>query len=61
MSITFKELRKLRGLHPTKSFICILQTAKNGDFKGSNEFEHDVDISIKIDDRKIECIKTRYE
>ena len=61
MSITPKELRKLRALHPTKAFICILQATKEGNFKGSNEFEHDVDISIKIANRKPECNKTRYE
>lgn len=61
MNITAEDLRKLRGLHPTKAFICILQATKSGDFKGSNEFEHDTDISIKIEDRKAECIKTRYK
>lgn len=61
MSITPKELRKLRALHPTKAFICILQATKSGDFKGSNEFEHDAEISIKIEDRKAECMKTRYK
>ena len=57
MSITPKELRKLRGLHPTKAFICILQATKDGNFKGSNEFEHDTDISIKIEHRKPVCKK----
>jgi hypothetical protein len=61
MNITPEDLRKLRGLHPTKSFICILQSTKSGDFKGSNEYEHDADISIKIDNRKAECMKTRYK
>lgn len=61
MNITAEDLRKLRGLHPTKAFICILQATKSGDFKGSNEFEHDADISIKIEDRKSECMKTRYK
>lgn len=61
MNITPEDLRKLRGLHPTKGFICILQSTKNGDFKGSNEYEHDADISIKIENRKPECMKTRYQ
>lgn len=61
MGIKPKDLRKLRGLHPDKGFICILQSIKNGDFKGANEFEHDVDISIKIDKRVAESGKTRYE
>ena len=61
MSITPEDLRKLRGLHPDKGFICILQSTKSGDFKGGNEFEHDADISIKIDKRVAECKKTRYQ
>jgi hypothetical protein len=61
MNITPEDLRKLRGLHPTKGFICIFQSTKSGDFKGSNEYEHDADISIKIENRKAECMKTRYK
>ena len=61
MNLTPEDLRKLRGLHPSKAFICILQSTKGGDFKGSNEYEHDADISIKIENRKPECMKTRYQ
>ena len=61
MNITPEDLRKLRGLHPSKAFICILQSTKGGDFKGSNEYEHDADISIKIENRTPECMKTRYQ
>ncbi|PWK15748.1 hypothetical protein LV89_04971 [Arcicella aurantiaca] len=61
MSITPEDLRKLRGLHPDKGFICILQSTKSGDFKGGNEFEHDADISIRIDKRVADCKKTRYQ
>ena len=61
MNITPEDLRKLRGLHPSKAFICILQSTKSGDFKGSNEYEHDADISIKIENRKAECMKNRYK
>jgi predicted ATP-dependent serine protease len=61
MGITAKDLRKLIGLHPDKGFICVLQSIKNGDYKGAKEFEHDVDISIKIDKRVAKCGKTRYE
>ena len=61
MNITSEDLRKLRGLHPSIAFICILQSTKSGDFKGSNEYEHDADVSIKIDSRTPECMKTRYK
>lgn len=61
MNITPEDLGKLRGLHPSKGFICILQSIKNGDFKGSNEYEYDADISIKIDSRTPEYMETRYK
>ena len=61
MNITPEDLRKLRGLHPSKGFICILQSTKGGDFKGSNEYEHDADISIKIENRNPKCMKTQYK
>ena len=61
MNITPEDLRKLRGSHPSIAFICILQSTKSGDFKGSNEYEHDADVSIKIDSRTPECMKTRYK
>ena len=61
MNITPEDLRKLRGLHPCKGFICILQSTKSGDFKGSNEYEHDAYISIKIDNRRTEYMETRYK
>jgi hypothetical protein len=61
MNISPEDLRKLRGLHPDKGFICIHQSTKGGDFKGGNEYEHDADISIRIDNRIAECKKTRYK
>jgi hypothetical protein len=61
MNISPQELRKLRGLYPSKGFICIFQSTKDGSSKGSNEYEYDVDISIKIENRIPESIKNLYK
>ena len=61
MNISPQELRKLRGLHPTKGFICIFQSTKDGSFKGSSKYEHDADISIIIENRKLQFSKNRFK
>ena len=61
MNISPQELHKLRGLHPTKGFICIFQSTKDGSFKGSSKYEHDADISIIIENRKLQFAKNRYK
>lgn len=42
------DLDKLRKDNPGKSFIFVFQTTKDGNFKGKNEFQHDVDIVIEV-------------
>jgi predicted ATP-dependent serine protease len=42
------DLRKLQKKHPRISFVYIFQTTKTGLFRGSNEFQHDVDVVIEI-------------
>ncbi len=42
-------LRNLRKQYPGKIFIHILQCTKDGKFKGSQEYEHDVDVVICVE------------
>lgn len=44
-----KDLKELKSKYPKTSFVLILQSNKDGTFKGGNEYLHDVDISIKVD------------
>jgi hypothetical protein len=46
-----EDLRKLRAANPTKSFIFIFQTTKDGKFRGENAFQHDVDVVIEVPER----------
>jgi hypothetical protein len=43
-----ENLNRLKMLNPTKSFIFIFQSTKDGNFRGANSFQHDVDVVIEI-------------
>ncbi|RYZ27612.1 MAG: hypothetical protein EOO10_12180 [Chitinophagaceae bacterium] len=43
-----EDLNKLKAANPTKSFIFIFQSTKDGNFRGANSFQHDVDVVIEV-------------
>lgn len=59
MKITSLQLKELKERHGI-GIIAIQQSTKDGKFKGGNEFRHDCDIAIKIENRAATCEKTRY-
>jgi hypothetical protein len=48
LGLTAEDLDELREDYPKVSFIFIFQTTKQGAFRGSNGYQHDVDIVIEI-------------
>jgi hypothetical protein len=42
------DLNRLRIQNPSKSFIFIFQSTKDGNFRGANAFQHDVDVVIEV-------------
>lgn len=48
LGLSPKDLNKLKTENPGKSFIYIFQATKGGQFKGNNEFQHDVDVVIEV-------------
>lgn len=46
-----QDLTKLKALNPSKSFIFIFQSTKDGKFRGENTFQHDVDVVIEVPER----------
>lgn len=46
-----EDLNKLRTQNPSKSFVFIFQTTKDGNFRGANSFQHDVDVVIEVPKR----------
>lgn len=45
------DLTRLKTTNPTKSFIFIFQTTKEGKFRGANTFQHDVDVVIEVPEK----------
>lgn len=43
-----QDLAKLKSDNPSISFIYIFQSTKEGKFRGTNEFQHDVDVVIEV-------------
>jgi len=48
LGLSSKDLDVLRKTNPGKSFIFVFQTTKDGNFRGKNEFQHDVDVVIEV-------------
>ncbi|MBT3424875.1 MAG: hypothetical protein HOD63_08000 [Bacteroidetes bacterium] len=53
-------LEDLRAKYPDVCFAIIMQSTKDGKFKGSNEYAHNSDINIKIEKGVAETIKNRF-
>lgn len=51
LGLTAEDLRVLKTQYPTKSFIYIFQSTKQGNFRGENSFQHDVDVVIEIPEK----------
>lgn len=46
-----EQLTQLKMQYPTKSFVFIFQTTKDGNFRGANSFQHDVDVVIEVPEK----------
>ncbi len=51
LGLSSTDLDVLRKNNPGKSFIFVFQTTKDGNFRGKNEFQHDVDIVIEVGEK----------
>ncbi|NVO09048.1 MAG: hypothetical protein HXX16_03710 [Bacteroidales bacterium] len=48
-SLTSQDLTKLRKDNPKTAFIFIFHTTKEGNFRGKQDFAHDVDVIIEVE------------
>ncbi|MFB6453816.1 hypothetical protein ACE38W_00990 [Chitinophaga sp. Hz27] len=51
LGLTSDDLRQLKGKYPSKSFIFVFQSTKQGNFRGENAFQHDVDSVIEVPEK----------
>ncbi|SIO41491.1 hypothetical protein SAMN04488055_3819 [Chitinophaga niabensis] len=51
LGLTPDQIRNLKAQYPTKSFIYVFQSTKQGNFRGENSFQHDVDVVIEVPEK----------
>jgi predicted ATP-dependent serine protease len=51
LGLSPEDLRRLKAFYPTNSFIYVFQTTKQGNFRGANSFQHDVDVVIEVPEK----------
>ena len=59
LKIDPEEMKEIDKKHPKTTFISIHKVTKEGLFKGSNDWEHDVDICVKVEDGVAKSTKNR--
>jgi len=60
LKLSTQDLQTLKRNNPGKSFIYIFQTTKDGNFRGANEFQHDVDVVIEVPERGLAVQHGRF-
>lgn len=60
IGLTVQEFEDIRDKSPNTAFICIMQSSKDGNFKGSQEWAHNCDIIIEMDKMVARQTKSRY-
>ena len=60
MGIDIKRLNALNEHYKNSATVSIAQATKKGELRGSQEIEHLVDITIKVDTRKATATKNRF-
>jgi len=51
LGLSPEDINRLKALNPSKSFIFIFQSTKDGNFRGANSFQHDVDVVIEVPEK----------
>ncbi|MBD3638805.1 MAG: hypothetical protein HUJ25_15740 [Crocinitomicaceae bacterium] len=51
LGMTPADIDSLRAKYPGKGFVSVFQTRKDGNFRGSQEFQHDVDIVVEVPEK----------
>ncbi len=60
LGLSSGDLETLKHNNPGKSFVYIFQTTKEGNFRGANEFQHDVDVVIQVPEKGLAVQNGRF-
>ena len=58
--LQFKDLVELKRKYPNAAFIFIMQVTKDGNYRGSQEIEHEVDIVVHCDANQVAHSNGRF-
>lgn len=58
--LDIENYKELSDIYPQKAFILVLQYTKAGQFRGTKEWEHEVDIYSEISGGVVSTIKNRF-
>jgi predicted ATP-dependent serine protease len=61
LGMDLKEYKHFVEANPGKVYVLIVQSTKDGDFRGGKDWEHEVDIAGEIKARKLELRKNRLD
>lgn len=61
LKLTPEKVDALDKKYPNRTFILIVQTTKDGDYKGGKEWEHLVDVAGEVVNRKLILFKNRFD
>lgn len=60
LDLSTGDLETLRHNYPSKSFLYIFQTTKEGNFREANEFQHDLDVVIQVPEKGLAVQNGRF-
>lgn len=60
LQLDLSDYKEIRDIYPKKAFISVLQYTKSGDFRGGLDWEHEMDISARIEAGIVTTKKNRY-
>jgi len=61
LKLNHEDIEELSLQYPNKNWVLVLQSTKGGDFRGSQEWEHLVDVAGEISHRKLILRKNRLD
>jgi len=59
-NIEVEKAEKMKNQNSNTSFIWLLQATKEGNFRGSQEWTHNADIIVKVDENNTATAQGRY-
>jgi predicted ATP-dependent serine protease len=60
LKLKLDDFKQLKKDHPQTSFIVVLQHTKEGNYRGGKDWEHDIEMAVKVEHGIANVYRTRY-